>query len=201
MYQIDAPNTSATTGAKMRVPPLCTRLWMLCLAGRCRICGFRTGAAQCGDGVDTPASGAKPEMKVTEPGGASAGVLVGGLVVGLLGVGLALYGDIWGAKNPPYHEWKTPKDLQAAVGSKVPKDLTVHGMQLALLERVPSLKQYGYAKLADQILVIDPMKKEIITVLPSATGGASTSGSNAPMEPAGDSGDKKNGGPGTTNKQ
>jgi hypothetical protein len=110
-------------------------------------------------------------------------------------------GEIRAAVDSEDTVQKTPKDFQAAVGSKVPKDLTVHGMPLALLERVPSLKQYGYAKLADQILVIDPMKKEIITVLPSATGGASTSGSNAPMEPAGDSGDKKNGGPGTTNKQ
>ena len=59
----------------------------------------------------TAASAGAPEQKITQPGGASAGFLVGGLVTGLIGVGLALYGDIWGSKDPPYHVWKTPKDL------------------------------------------------------------------------------------------
>jgi hypothetical protein len=96
---------------------------------------------------------------------------------------------------------KAPQDFQAADGGAVPKDLTVHAMPLALLERVPSLKQYGYAKLADQILVIDPMKRTIIAILPGATGGESTSGSGGPMEPAGDSGDKSNGTAGSTRKK
>lgn len=88
-----------------------------------------------------------------------------------------------------------PKDFQPAVGGDVPKKVTIHAMPLGLLEKVPSLKQYGYAKLEHEVLVIDPMKKKIVAVLPG--GGGATSGSGV-MEPAGDSGDKKNGTAGST---
>jgi hypothetical protein len=94
---------------------------------------------------------------------------------------------------------KAPKDFQAAVGGTVPKDVTTHAMPPALLQQVPSLKQYGYAKLDDEVLVIDPMKKTIIAILPGA-GGGSTAGSGV-MEPAGDSGDKPNGTAGSTKKE
>lgn len=96
---------------------------------------------------------------------------------------------------------KAPKDFQPAVGGTVPKEVTVQPMPLGLLEKVPSLKQYGYATVDDKVLVIDPMKKAIVAVLPGANGGSSTAGSGAPMEPAGDSGDKPNGTAGSTKKQ
>jgi hypothetical protein len=108
-------------------------------------------------------------------------------------------GEIRAAVEREDSAQNAPTDFQAAVGGIVPKDLTVHPMPLALLERVPSLKQYGYAKVADQVLVIDPMKKTIVAVLPGA-GGGSTTGSGV-MEPAGDSGDKSNGIAGSTKKE
>lgn len=61
-----------------------------------------------------PATRTDPDTRLTKPGGASAGALVGGLIVGLAGLGLAAYGYIGGAKDPPYHVWKTPKDLDRA---------------------------------------------------------------------------------------
>jgi hypothetical protein len=61
--------------------------------------------------TSTPATTSDPDTRLTKPGGASAGALVGGLLVGLVGIGLAAYGYIGGAKDPPYHVWKTPKEL------------------------------------------------------------------------------------------
>lgn len=97
---------------------------------------------------------------------------------------------------------KAPKDFRPTVGGEVPKAITMHAMPLPLLERLPSLKQYDYAKLEDEVIVIDPMAKKIVAVLPGAGGGTATSGSNAPnMEPAGDSGDKPNGTAGSVKKE
>lgn len=63
------------------------------------------------DETMTPATATDPDTRLTKPGGASNAALIGGLVVGLAGLGLAAYGYIGGAKDPPYHEWRTPKDL------------------------------------------------------------------------------------------
>jgi hypothetical protein len=110
---------------------------------------------------------------------------------------------------------KTPAKFEAKVGEAVPLTMTMDVMPPALVLQDPSLKQYSYAKLAKVVLVIDPLKKTIIAVLPRAepdtgkplapadwaakqgrtlTGQAPEQGSqqNAP-EPAGDSGDKSNG--------
>lgn len=113
-------------------------------------------------------------------------------------------------------EQKTPKDFQPKVGDAIPLSLHIEAMPQDLVKRDPSLEPYGYAKLAKDVLVIDPMKKTIVAVLPrvSPTTGkdlapddwAKTKGraltgqapepasSTAPgHEPAGDSGDKSNG--------
>jgi hypothetical protein len=111
---------------------------------------------------------------------------------------------------------KSPPDFEPKVGATLPSKLGVDAMPAALIQREPSLKQYGYAKLAKNVLVIDPMKKTIIAVIPlksSATGKAetpvdwaktrgreltgqapeSTTGTAPAHEPAGDAGDKANG--------
>jgi hypothetical protein len=114
-------------------------------------------------------------------------------------------------------EQKTPPNYEAKVGEAIPLTMTVDAMPAPLIAREPSLKQYGYAKLARQLLVIDPLKKTVIAVLPRTsptTGKAATSlewagtrgreltgqapeppvaGAAPALEPAGDSGDKKNG--------
>ena len=112
---------------------------------------------------------------------------------------------------------KTPAGFQPQVGAALPKTMKVDAMPQDLTRREPSLKQFGYAKTATDILVLDPMKKTIIAVVPrkfpadakakpeSGTDWAKTKGreltgqapepdANAPSsEPAGDSGDVPNG--------
>lgn len=113
-------------------------------------------------------------------------------------------------------EQKTPANFAAKVGETVPLTMKVDVMPERLVAREPSLAQYGYAKLAKDVLVVDPMKKTIIAVLPrlspssgkdvapadwAATRGRELTGQapeppaakNQAPEPAGDSGDVKNG--------
>lgn len=113
-------------------------------------------------------------------------------------------------------EQKTPPNYEPKVGDTIPSSLSVDAMPQELVKNEPSLAPYGYAKLAKDVLVLDPMKKTIVAVLPrvSPTTGqdvapadwARTKGreltgqppepasSTAPgHEPAGDSGDKSNG--------
>ena len=113
-------------------------------------------------------------------------------------------------------EQKTPKNFQPKVGDAIPTSLHVEAMPQDLVRREPSLEPYGYAKLAKNLLVIDPMKKTIVAILPrvSPTTGQDTapadwaktkgreltgqapepaSSSQPSHEPAGDSGDKSNG--------
>ncbi len=96
--------------------------------------------------------------------------------------------------------------------------MTVDVMPQCVVTHEPSLQPYGYAKLAKQVLVIDPMKKTIVAVIPrkypadpnakpltaadwagtrgrALTGQAPPQASGAPEahEPAGDSGDVPNG--------
>jgi hypothetical protein len=121
-------------------------------------------------------------------------------------------------------EQKAPPNFEPKVGETLPSLLKVDAMPPRLIQREPSLKQYGYAKLSKDVLVIDPMKKTIIAVLPlklPTTGKAEnptdwaqtrgreltgqapepTTGTAPQHEPAGDSGDTKNGNESTTQEK
>jgi len=121
-------------------------------------------------------------------------------------------------------EQKTPPQFEPKIDNILPSTMTVDVMPEFLLAQEPSLKQYGYAKIAKDVLVIDPMQKTIIAVLPlklptsgkdqtpadwAATRGRELTGqvsqqmTGAPpaMEPAGDSGDKKNGNEASTTEK
>ncbi len=54
---------------------------------------------------------------------------------------------------------KTPPNFEPKVGEALPATMTVDAMPELLIRREPSLKQYGYAKLSKNVLVLDPMKK------------------------------------------
>ena len=120
---------------------------------------------------------------------------------------------------------KTPAGFQPQVGAALPKTMKVDAMPQDLTRREPSLKQFGYAKTATDILVLDPMKKTIIAVVPrkfpadakakpetgtdwaktkgrELTGQAPEPDANAQSpEPAGDSGDVPNGTEGNATKK
>jgi len=113
-------------------------------------------------------------------------------------------------------EQKTPPKFEPKAGDTIPLTITVDVMPPKAVEHDPSLQPYAYAKLAKDVLVIDPTTKKIVAVIPrqDATTGkdvapadwAKTKGreltgqqpepassSEPSHEPAGDSGDKSNG--------
>jgi hypothetical protein len=132
-----------------------------------------------------------------------------------LGVSDQQRAAIEGAVEFQNTEQKTPPNFEAKVGDVIPSTMTIDVMPESLIRREPSLKQYGYAKISKDVLVIDPLKKTIIAVFPrkapsagkdvppadwaakrgrELTGQQPESSGQAPAhEPAGDAGDKKNG--------
>ncbi len=112
---------------------------------------------------------------------------------------------------------KTPKDFQPQVGMTLPMTMKMDVMPQGLVRERPVLKQYGYVKTAQDLLLLDPMNKKVVAVLPrkfpattdadakSPADWADTKGreltGQAPAgasadqspEPAGDAGDVKNG--------
>jgi hypothetical protein len=61
---------------------------------------------------------------------------------------------------------KAPKDFKPQVGQALPKPLKVDTLPQDLVRKHPALKEYGYAKTTSDILVLDPMKKTIVAVIP-----------------------------------
>lgn len=111
-----------------------------------------------------------------------------------------------------------PKGFQPKAGDALPKSLKIEGLPQDLVRKDPAFRQLDYAKTATDILVIDPMKKTIVAVIPrkypadpnakpltaadwagtrgrALTGQAppQASGASEAHEPAGDSGDVPNG--------
>jgi hypothetical protein len=116
-----------------------------------------------------------------------------------------------------HSQQKTPASFQPQVGSELPQSLKVDAMPQDLIRAQPALKEYGYAKTAKDILVLDPLHKKIIAVIPRKFPSDAKAGSTSPAdwadtkgreltgqapkaankdhfsEPAGDAGDVKNG--------
>lgn len=67
--------------------------------------------------------------------------------------------------------WDTGDKLPAAfnpvVGAKIPsqKKLPIHPVPPPASAKVPTLKNYDYAKLSDKVLLIDPMTRKVVEVI------------------------------------
>ena len=62
---------------------------------------------------------------------------------------------------------KLPADFKPANGAKVPsqKKLPLHPLPRPLVYQVPVLKQYYYAKLPSNVLIVDPMTRKVVDVI------------------------------------
>jgi hypothetical protein len=62
---------------------------------------------------------------------------------------------------------KPPEGFQPRVGAKVPpaKQLALHPLPRPLVYQFPELKQYAYGKLADTVLIVDPMSKTVVATI------------------------------------
>jgi hypothetical protein len=62
---------------------------------------------------------------------------------------------------------KLPADFKPANGAKVPsqKKLPLHPLPRPLVYQIPVLKQYYYAKLPSNVLIVDPMTRKVVDVI------------------------------------
>jgi hypothetical protein len=61
---------------------------------------------------------------------------------------------------------KSTKSFEPSVGAKIPKGLKPLAFPQPLIGEMPQLKQYAYLKFKDQTLIVNPMTRKIIDILP-----------------------------------
>jgi len=59
----------------------------------------------------------------------------------------------------------TPKDFKPELGKAVPAAIHIHGMPPSILSDVPELKNYMYAHLDRDIVIVDPMEKKVAALI------------------------------------
>jgi hypothetical protein len=64
--------------------------------------------------------------------------------------------------EPPKSAPATQKEFKPVVGEQLPKGFNVDGLPQQLAVEIPILKQYGYVKFGDQILIVDPTTNKIV---------------------------------------
>jgi hypothetical protein len=65
-------------------------------------------------------------------------------------------------------EVKSAEDFTPKIGAKLPTDVNPDGLPSGLTQQVPQLADYGYAKMKDQILLINELTGEIVDVIPES---------------------------------
>ena len=60
----------------------------------------------------------------------------------------------------------TPKGFTPAVGATVPKTVFIHGFKPEVLHNVPALKDYWYAYLDQEVVLVDAMQTKVVAIVP-----------------------------------
>jgi hypothetical protein len=60
----------------------------------------------------------------------------------------------------------TPKEFTPAVGAPVPKTVFQHGFKPEIVSQMPALKEYWYAYLDREIVLIDALQKKVAAIIP-----------------------------------
>ena len=58
-----------------------------------------------------------------------------------------------------------PPDFRAAVGAVVPGSVQLQQLPKTILELVPDLKNFEYAMVANQVLLVDPKNKQVVEII------------------------------------
>jgi hypothetical protein len=61
---------------------------------------------------------------------------------------------------------KPAKDFTPAVGAQLPQQVKPDGLPSELIQEIPELADYGYAKMKDQILLVNAMTDKIVDIIP-----------------------------------
>src|SRR4051812_48343620 len=69
------------------------------------------------------------------------------------------------------------KDFKAELGATVPRTVEIHSMPPRLATEVPVLKEYMYAHLDREIVIVDALQKKVVGLIPLPENLAQDSGS------------------------
>lgn len=58
-----------------------------------------------------------------------------------------------------------PPNFQATVGAVVPTSIETQPLPKTIVELLPTLKDYEYAMVANQVLLVDPKNKQVIEII------------------------------------
>jgi hypothetical protein len=61
---------------------------------------------------------------------------------------------------------KSAKDFTPKIGAKLPKGVKPDGLPSDLVAQIPQLADYGYAKMKDQILIVNALTGKIAGIIP-----------------------------------
>jgi hypothetical protein len=61
---------------------------------------------------------------------------------------------------------KTPKEFTPALGATVPSSVFQHAFKPEIVRKMPVLKEYWYAYLDREIVMIDAIKKKAVAIIP-----------------------------------
>ena len=58
-----------------------------------------------------------------------------------------------------------PPTFLATVGAAVPSSIELQALPKTIVELIPALKDYEYAMVANQVLLVDPKNKQVVEVI------------------------------------
>ena len=58
-----------------------------------------------------------------------------------------------------------PPTFQAAIGAVVPSSIETQPLPKTIVELMPPLKDYEYAMVANQVLLVDPKTKQVVEII------------------------------------
>jgi hypothetical protein len=58
-----------------------------------------------------------------------------------------------------------PPDFRATVGAVVPQSIELQALPKTIVELIPALKDYEFAMVANQVLLVDPKNKQVVEVI------------------------------------
>lgn len=58
-----------------------------------------------------------------------------------------------------------PPTFRAAVGAAVPSSVELQALPKTIVDLIPELKDYQYAMVANQVLLVDPKSKQVVEII------------------------------------
>jgi hypothetical protein len=62
---------------------------------------------------------------------------------------------------------RAPSSFSASVGTTVPNDITLRSIPRTVARQLPTLKPYRYARLSNELLIVNPSDKKVVDVINS----------------------------------